>query len=87
MLRGEKKGREWSFSQLTNGRLKSYSTKFIVTKGEDKMPKLALRSGSLLLYDDYIVDPAVSPTEIPCQAGAETKADESTTEQSARDEL
>lgn len=53
------------------------------------MPKLALRSGSLLLYDDYIVDPAVSPTEIPCQEGAVAKADATTeaTEQSARDEL
>lgn len=53
-----------------------------MAKDDDKAPKLLLRSGSLLLYDDFIVDPAVSPTDIPCQSGAEPVL-----EPSGRDEL
>ncbi|KAF3769474.1 hypothetical protein M406DRAFT_335362 [Cryphonectria parasitica EP155] len=44
-----------------------YSTRFTVAKDNDNKPILALRAGSLLSYDDYIVEPSVSPTEIPCQ--------------------
>lgn len=45
----------------------SYSTRFTVAKAEGGEVGLTARSGSLLLYDDYVVDPGQSPTDIPCQ--------------------
>ncbi|KAJ4418773.1 hypothetical protein N0V82_005338 [Gnomoniopsis sp. IMI 355080] len=45
-----------------------YSTRFTVAKNGDGSVNLATRSGSLILYDDYIVSPAKAPTDIPCQS-------------------
>ncbi|KAG4031289.1 hypothetical protein MFRU_009g00790 [Monilinia fructicola] len=43
-----------------------YSTRFTVNK--DASGKLALKphAGDLVKYDDYIIEPSVSPTDIPC---------------------
>lgn len=45
----------------------SYSTHFKVAKSSGGEVELAVRSGSLSLYDDFIIDPSQSPTHIPCQ--------------------
>lgn len=43
----------------------SYRTHFTVSKSQDGV-RLATHSGSLLSYDDYLITPSVSPTEIAC---------------------
>ncbi|KAL0933445.1 uncharacterized protein CTRU02_212408 [Colletotrichum truncatum] len=43
-----------------------YSSRFTVKKDSDGNVLNQPHSGSLALYDDYIVSPAESPTHIPC---------------------
>ncbi|EOA84457.1 hypothetical protein ACJQWK_05152 [Exserohilum turcicum] len=45
-----------------------YSTRFTVTKDASGSPHLIAHSGSLVAYDDYVVQPSKSPTNIPCGA-------------------
>lgn len=45
-----------------------YSTRFTVAKAEDGSVALTARSGSLMAYDDFVVEPSRSPTSIACQA-------------------
>ncbi|USP75160.1 fungal specific transcription [Curvularia clavata] len=44
-----------------------YSTRFTVTKDSTGAPQLTPHSGSLVAYDDFIVSPSHSPTDIACQ--------------------
>lgn len=44
----------------------SYSTRFTVQKGDDGVLSMATHAGNLAKYDDYIIDPSVSPTDIAC---------------------
>ncbi|KAF0316356.1 hypothetical protein GQ607_016391 [Colletotrichum asianum] len=43
-----------------------YSSRFTVLKDSDGKVRNEAHSGSLVLYDDYVVDPPHSPTNIPC---------------------
>ncbi|KAF9878101.1 hypothetical protein CkaCkLH20_04677 [Colletotrichum karsti] len=43
-----------------------YSSRFTVLKDSDGNVRNWPHSGSLVLYDDYIVNPPESPTHIPC---------------------
>ncbi|EKD13877.1 uncharacterized protein L3040_005508 [Drepanopeziza brunnea f. sp. 'multigermtubi'] len=43
-----------------------YSTRFTINKGADGVLSMKPHSGNLAIYDDYVVEPAVSPTNIPC---------------------
>ncbi|GKT56049.1 hypothetical protein ColTof4_11542 [Colletotrichum tofieldiae] len=43
-----------------------YSSRFTVLKDSKGNVRNQPHSGSLVLYDDYIVSPAESPTHIPC---------------------
>ncbi|KAK7991897.1 hypothetical protein PG988_000691 [Apiospora saccharicola] len=43
-----------------------YSTRFTVTKDTAGAVQLTPHTGSLVAYDDFIVDPPESPTHIPC---------------------
>lgn len=46
----------------------SYSSRFPVVKGSDGKVHLKPHSGNLAAYDDFVVDPFVSPTNIACDA-------------------
>ncbi|TLD09721.1 hypothetical protein PspLS_11372 [Pyricularia sp. CBS 133598] len=43
-----------------------YSTRFTVTKDASGAVQLKPHTGNLVAYDDFIVEPAESPTHIPC---------------------
>ncbi|EUC26870.1 hypothetical protein COCCADRAFT_10357 [Bipolaris zeicola 26-R-13] len=51
-----------------NCSLAYYSSRFTVTKGANGSPNLTPHSGSLVAYDDFVVSPSKSPTDIPCTA-------------------
>ncbi|EAT78947.2 hypothetical protein HBH56_072080 [Parastagonospora nodorum] len=44
-----------------------YSTRFTVTKDVSGIPQIAPHSGSLVSYDDFIIEPSQTPTDIPCE--------------------
>ncbi|KAL3426604.1 hypothetical protein PVAG01_00113 [Phlyctema vagabunda] len=53
-----------------NCSLAFYQSRFTVTKDNTTgSPNLIPVSGSLVSYDDYVVSPARSPTDIPCTKG------------------
>lgn len=53
------------YEQTANTVVTSYSTRFVVNKDQDTgLP--AFEKGNLVLYDDFIVEPSNSPTDIPC---------------------
>ncbi|TLD07572.1 hypothetical protein PgNI_10148 [Pyricularia grisea] len=43
-----------------------YSTRFTVTKDASGAAQLKTHAGNLVTYDDFIVQPSQSPTNIPC---------------------
>ncbi|KAK2035595.1 hypothetical protein LX32DRAFT_633349 [Colletotrichum zoysiae] len=43
-----------------------YSSRFTVLKDSDGSVRNQPHTGSLVLYDDYVVNPSSSPTNIPC---------------------
>ncbi|KAK8045039.1 hypothetical protein PG993_005063 [Apiospora rasikravindrae] len=43
-----------------------YSSRFTVTKDTAGAVQMAPHKGSLVTYDDFVVDPPESPTHIPC---------------------
>ncbi|KAI9048747.1 hypothetical protein LZ554_007578 [Drepanopeziza brunnea f. sp. 'monogermtubi'] len=43
-----------------------YSVRFTINKGADGILSMKPRSGNLAIYDDYVVEPSISPTDIPC---------------------
>ncbi|RMZ73585.1 fungal specific transcription [Pyrenophora seminiperda CCB06] len=43
-----------------------YSSRFTVTKDTSGSPQLTPHTGSLVAYDDFIVSPSKSPTNIEC---------------------
>lgn len=43
----------------------SYSTRFVVNK-DQATGQPAFEKGNLVLYDDFVIQPSVSPTDIPC---------------------
>ncbi|KAG6364678.1 hypothetical protein INS49_006282 [Diaporthe citri] len=60
-------------AELTFYLYSSYSSRFTVAKKNGDVPDLKSHSGSLITYDDLVVDPAYSPTSIPCyNFGAKT---------------
>ncbi|PZD36281.1 hypothetical protein A1F97_08375 [Pyrenophora tritici-repentis] len=44
-----------------------YSSRFTVTKNTAGSPNLTPHSGSLVAYDDFVVSPMHSPTDIACE--------------------
>lgn len=45
----------------------SYSSRFTVIKGAGGVLDLSPRVKNLAAYDDFIIQPSVSPTNIPCE--------------------
>lgn len=45
---------------------RSYLTRFTVLKTDQGEPRLEPASGSLEFYNDYVLHPTYSPTEIAC---------------------
>ncbi|CAI6334901.1 unnamed protein product [Periconia digitata] len=43
-----------------------YSTRFILTKDGSGSPQFITHAGNLVAYNDYIVDPPHTPTDIAC---------------------
>ncbi|EJT73708.1 hypothetical protein GGTG_07564 [Gaeumannomyces tritici R3-111a-1] len=43
-----------------------YSTRFTVTKDAGGNAQLTPHAGNLVAYDDFIVEPSKTPTDIPC---------------------
>lgn len=44
-----------------------YSSRFTVVKGAGGVLDLTPRVGNLAAYDDFIIEPLSSPTDIPCE--------------------